>query len=78
VNGRELADAIADSVNSGIDVTEFQDGIDAEHNYLQRAAFRQVLKPGIVALAGTSYTDARNEREVEKAREIADSMGWDY
>jgi hypothetical protein len=78
VNGRELADAIADSVNSGIDVTEFQDGIGAEHNYLQRAAFRQVFKPGIVALAGTSYTDARNEREVEKAREIADSMGWDY
>jgi len=78
MNGSDLADAIGDSVNSGIDVAEFQDGIERQHNYLQRAAFRQVFKPGIVALAGTDYVDARNEREVDLAREVADSMGWDY
>jgi hypothetical protein len=78
MDAADLADAIGDSVNSGIEIAEFQAGINSEHNYLQREVFRQVLKPGIVALAGTEYVDARNESEVELAREICDKMGWYY
>jgi hypothetical protein len=78
MDAADLADAIGNSVNSGIDVDEFKDGIDSEHNTLQREAYRQVFKPGMKALAGTEYVDFRNEREVELAREVCDKMGWTY
>lgn len=78
MDANELADAIGGSVNSGIDVTEFQDAVQREHNYLQRVMFRQVLKPGIIALAAQDYTDARNEAVVAECREVCDAMGWDY
>jgi hypothetical protein len=76
--GEQLAGEIADAVNGGINPVEFREQLQREHNALQQRAFAEVLKPGIVALAGTPYTDARNERAVEECREIADAMGWDY
>lgn len=78
MNAKELADAIGGSVNSGIDVSEFRTHVQREHNYLQQVMFDRVVKQVVVALAGQDYFDARNERAVERSREIADHMGWDY
>lgn len=78
MNGQELAEAIADAVNSGIDPLEFQAELKRSHNALQRYAFRQVLKPGIIALAEVEYTDRRNEKVVQESRTICEKMGWDY
>lgn len=78
MNGQELAREVADSVNSGIDESEFRDEMQRSHNALQRYAFDSVFRQGIVALAGTPQVDARNKRVVEQSREICEMMDWEY
>lgn len=78
MNGQELAVEISNAVNSGIDPQSFKQQVRAEHNALQRYMFRQVFKPGIIALARVNHTDARNEHVVAEAREVCDRMDWDY
>lgn len=72
------AEDLASAVNSGIDIEAFQDDVDAEHNAIQRYLFRQVFKPGIIAIAGTQYVDARNADAVQAAQEICEAMEWGY
>lgn len=73
-----LAGEIGSAVNGGINPETFGDAVDREHNALQDRMFRQVFRPGIVALAGTTYTDARNNNAVAMCREICEAMGWEY
>lgn len=78
MDATELANTIGGAVNSGIDTETFIGDIRREHPYLQRVMFREVLKPGIIALAGMDYSDRRNDREVRSCREVCDKMGWNY
>jgi len=78
MDGNKLADAITNAVNSGIDESEFRQGIQQSHNALQRYAYNSVLKQGIIALASTPYTDARNKQVVYECQEVCESMGWKY
>lgn len=78
MDGKELYNTISKEVNSGVDSDGLVDAVHRDHNALQSAFFYQVIKPGIIAMASAPYTDLRNKQAVEKCREIADEMGWDY
>jgi len=78
MNATDTADQVAAAVNSGIDVAEFQEAVQGEHPYLQGEMFNQVLKPGIVAIAGIKRTDSRNVAVRNTCRNVCDAMGWDY
>lgn len=80
-NGSDLAEALSDSVNSGINPDELTEVLSNEHRYLQSEVFKQVVKPIILEyarMAEKKTYDARNEQALKEAKEIADAMGWSY
>jgi hypothetical protein len=61
----QLADTMADAVNSGIDSAELEIALQAEHPYLQRELVNEVLIPALEAIANTPHVDMRNEEAVD-------------
>lgn len=81
MDGSELADKMVDSLNSGIDSSEFVETVSREHRYLQGEVFTAVLKPLIVEFARKAKDgeyDARNKRACIECRSIAEEMNWSY
>lgn len=79
--GKELAEEMADSVNSGINSEDLADALANEHRYLQSEVFKQVFKPTICEFARQAESgnhDRRNKKELQECKEIADAMGWHY
>lgn len=77
----ELAEAVTDSVNSGINSEEFADQVAREHRHLQQKSFDQVVKPLICEFARQAEAknfDGRNKRALQECKEIADAMDWHY
>lgn len=70
MKGDELAEVMADTVNSGINSDNLQETIQREHPYLQAEMVNQVLIPALKAIAETSQVDARNERAVARCEEL--------
>jgi hypothetical protein len=81
MNGTELGQEMSDSVNSGINSEDLTSTISREHRHLQGEVFNQIIRPLIVEFARKADEgefDARNKRECEKCKEIADAMNWSY
>lgn len=80
-SGSELAEELADSVNSGVNSEELAETLANEHRYLQSEVFKQVFKPTICEFARQAESgnyDARNKDVLQECKEIADAMGWYY
>lgn len=76
--GSDIARDLLDAVNGDVDSVAFQEGVADAHHALQQRLFDEVLKPGIVALAGVQPTDRRNEEAVSAAQEVCEKMEWEY
>lgn len=70
MDGEELADVMADAVNSGIDSSELQETLQREHPYLQAEVVNQVLIPALEAIADSPRVDARNQSAVEECEQL--------
>lgn len=70
MDGDELAEAMADSVNSGINPEELQETLEKEHPYLQTEVVNQVLIPALKAIADSPRVDTRNESAVARCEDL--------
>jgi hypothetical protein len=83
--GKELADALADNVNSLGNGVWFhkgvEDGVRRTHRTLQQSVMREVIVPYLKALADqgeNGFTDARNADSCRVAKKMLDAAGDDY
>lgn len=77
----ELVELLSDSVNVGLDSQSLVEGVAREHRWLQGAIFDEVVKPLVceyARMADEGAFDARNQRQVEECREVAEAMNWTY
>lgn len=72
-----IGERLAQAVNTRVDADQFNTDVKSMHNAIQRYLFRQILKPGIIALAETEQTDARNNQVVTTCRRICEAENWD-
>lgn len=72
----DLAEALADAVNVGVDSEELTDTLAKEHPHLQNQIFMEVVKPIIIDFAQREHYDDRNAQAIRECREIVEKMDW--